>query len=176
MLSLLWPVASSAQLPLQAPQAQQEPPEPTWKPPSLVELPAEWWNEFDTISTDVARQRFDMFLRNIEERIQGLDAENLVAAQNAKRNLENLINLFQVARRAGVDVEFDPVLTQSAYDLDSILVLQSQMREAQNERAQLLLQITQNERQQSLLLQQRQILARQYQEAAEELAIPTGTV
>ncbi|NNL94059.1 MAG: mechanosensitive ion channel [Xanthomonadales bacterium] len=164
-----WSMTALAQLPVQLPQQpQEESAAPKWQPPDLVELPAEWWDEFDTISADVARQRFDMFLTAVEQRIDGLDAESLVAAQNARGNLENLIDLLQVAKQADAEIEFEPVLTQETYDLDALLALQSQLRDAENERAQLSLQIAQTERQQELLIQQRNNLLRQYQSTAKE--------
>jgi len=165
----LWSIMVAAQIPLQLPQQQQEESTaPKWQPPDLVELPSEWWNEFDTISPDIARQRFDMFLKAVDGRISGLDTASLVAAQNAKGNLENLIDLLQVAKQAETDHEFEPVLTQDTYDLDELLSLQAQLREVDNERSQISLQVSQTRRQQELLEQQRTNLLRQYQSSAKE--------
>ena len=163
--------AAQAQIPLQIPgqsETESEREAPMWQPPPVADLPSEWWDEFDTISPDVARQRFDMLLRGLRERVAGLDAGSLVSAESALGNLENLIDLLQVEKQADNAVQFEPLPTRTVYNLDELMELQARLREASREQAQLQLQITQQARQRNLLEQQRQSLLRQYQAAAIE--------
>jgi potassium efflux system protein len=165
-LALLVSATALAQLPIDTPPAGTE--APIWQPPDLVELPQDWWAQFETISPDIARQRFDMFLETVRARMEGLEPESLVAARDALDNLESLIDLLQVAKQSEPDLGFEPVLTQNAYNLDEILVLQSQRRNLDKERARFNLQISQLQRQGNLLEEQRESLLRQYLSSAVE--------
>lgn len=160
--------AAFAQLPLPQAQSSQETDESTWQPPELVDLPLEWWTQFDVVSPVVGQSRFDRLLANISDRIRGLDAENLVAAQTGLSNLENLVRLLYVPDQSGDTSRFEPVLTQQEYTLDDVLAMQAQWRSLNKEFSQVNLQVSQTQRQLELLRQRRDSVLRQYQASARE--------
>ncbi|NND45391.1 MAG: mechanosensitive ion channel [Xanthomonadales bacterium] len=163
LLALVWPLVSWAQLqiPGTAPPEPEQAEQPSWQPPDVTALSPDWWSQFETVSPEIAKTRLDRFVAAIEARIPGLDPDNLVTARNNLENLRTLVELLSVTAPAVAD-EFKPVPTQSSYTLDEILVLQEQLRELERERSQLALQITQTERQVSILRERRENIRQQY--------------
>lgn len=161
------PAPAMAQLSLQTPElAKQQ--EAAWQPPTLAVLPANWWEQLTTDSGELRKDRFQQFFASMKERAGGLDADNLVTAQNSLTNLENLYDLLIVADQFEAAETFEPVPTQDHYVLDDVLALQDQWRGLQKERETLRLQVNQTNRQLDLLKERRDSLLRAYQTAAPE--------
>jgi len=156
-------VPATAQL-LTDPKAV-EPAESTWQAPDLAALPSDWWSQFETVSTEVAKLRVDGFLAALEQRTQGLEGDDLITAQNGIANLKSLFELLALARQGSLDQQFVPPLAKDTYFLDDVLSLRAQWRELAVNTAQLNLQIEQTERQIKLLQERRDKLLRQYDSA-----------
>jgi len=143
-------------------------PEESWQPPSLETLPSNWWDQFVADDGSLLRDRFKQFFEAMQEQASGLDAENLVTAQNSLSNLENLFDLLVVADQTDAGPTFGPVPTQDKYVLDDVLALQSKWRALQKDRETLSLQVNQADRQLELLKEHKDSDVRTYQAAAPE--------
>jgi potassium efflux system protein len=159
------PVAAQLTLP-QTQTAEQSASE--WQPPPLAALPPDWFEQLTDESGALDKDRFERFLATIRERVSGLDADNLVAAQNSLTNLENLYELLVVANQFEAPETFPPVPTQDEYGLADVLALQAQRRDLQREDESLRLQTAQTQRQIDLLRERRDGLLRGYEAVAQE--------
>jgi len=174
-LCLLWLLASlpvAAQLPSPVPsagdQAKEENANGLWQPPNLLQLPTDWWNQFETVSPQIANERLRRFIQNIEDRSKGLGADDLVVAQNDISNLRNLTDLLLVAEQTQSPDKFAPIPSRDSYTLKEILDLRSQWRDMQKIQASINLQIDQSESQVKLIEERRDKLLRQYNAASLE--------
>jgi len=159
------PVAAQLTLP-QTHTAEQ--PEAEWQPPPVAALPPNWFELLSDESGAIDKDRFERFLATIRERVSGLDADNLVTAQNSLTNLENLYELLVVATQFEAPETFPPVPTQDEYGLADVLALQAQLRDLQREDESLRLQTAQTQRQLELLRERRDSLLREYEAAVQE--------
>jgi small-conductance mechanosensitive channel len=166
-MACLMSASTAAQLTLpKTPQA--ETPASEWQPPSLADLPLDWWKGLTSESGNLDDERYKRFLASMKERVNGLDADNLVAAQNGLASVENLHDLLVVQHQAGAPEEFAPVSTQDVYHLDDVLALQAQWRDLQRDAETARLQAGQSQRQLELLQDRRDSLLQDYQTAPVE--------
>ena len=149
----------------------QEPPGPqtqessgvTWQPPDIADLPPDWWSKFDTVSLGISNDRLKIYLSVLEERIQSLDAENLVSARNSLATLRSLVDFLEVPVQGPFSDQFEPISSKEKYTVEEVLTLRRQWRELEKLNAQLSLEDEQFSRQTGLLTERRDSLSRQYQ-------------
>ena len=166
LATCLFAVPVSAQL-LTTPAAVESA-ETNWQPPDLTALPSDWWLQFETASAQVADLRVTRFLAILEQRVNGLDGDELITAQNGISNLKGLFELLAVVRQGPLVRPFDPPLAKESYFLDDVLNLRAQWRELVVNTAQVGLQIEQTQSRITLLEERRGKLNRQYDTAQPE--------
>jgi hypothetical protein len=95
LLILLSPAgASMAEAQLAPAEAGAETPaEEEWTAPDLLNLPSDWLTQLEAIEFDeeTIQLRFDRFAESANQRIQGLDGQNLVEAEAALVGLGNKV-------------------------------------------------------------------------------------
>jgi small-conductance mechanosensitive channel len=136
--------------------------ESSWSAPDLASLPSDWWSQIQTDSVEVAERRVDEFLGSMELRTLGLNATDLITAQNGIANLKSQFELLALAKQGPLEQQFTPPLAKESYFLKDVLGLRAQWRELAVAAAQVNLQIEQTERLISLLQQRRDKLLREY--------------
>ena len=139
-----------------------------WQPPNLAELPVDWWARLDADSPDTAKVRIERFLELVNERISGLDPDNMLVGQSSTENLGSLVELLIVAKQSQGEPEFEPIPTQDRYFLTDMLILQDQARRLETDRLQTTLEIEQTERKVQLLQERRDSLLRRYESSTKE--------
>lgn len=146
---------------LPAPEAQSPP--AAWQPPDVADLPQDWWQAFENVEPEIARERLDRFIEAMRVRSRDLDAADLVSAQKTLNQISGLVDLLLVARRDPAEPGFEPVPTQDGYTLEELLELRARSRALDNELAELAVSGEQSQRQLRLLQDRRDNQARQYQ-------------
>lgn len=150
----------SAQV-LVGPNAEQTT-EDSWQAPDLAALPADWWPKLAADSDEVTDERISKLIEAMEQRVRGLDGEELVAAQNSLVFIRSQLELLALARKGPVDQGYEPPLAKEAYTLDELLDLRSQWRALSSSATQLTLQIEQSDRRARLIQDRRDKALRDY--------------
>ncbi len=134
-----------------------------WEPPSITQLPADWWSQFSVGDSDEQNRRIDAFVSQLNDRIEGLSPEARQRAQASLDNLGSLVQLLKVTAEGAPVSEFPPVPTQDAYTLRDMLAMRGQLRGLEETRASVQVEIEQAERQLGFLQARRDDLLRAYQ-------------
>ncbi|RPH96636.1 MAG: hypothetical protein EHM68_10935, partial [Lysobacterales bacterium] len=103
--------------------------EAPWQAPRLVDLPVDWWEQFDTPSQQALEQRLEAFTTAAAQEVAGLDGADLLAANKQLHNLRGQFDLLTAARRIPEPEAFEPVATRATYTLDELLELRAQWRD-----------------------------------------------
>jgi len=140
----------------------EEKTEVSWKAPDLVDIPSDWWSQFESVKGEEANHRVSQFLQAMEERIKSLGDEDRVTAQNSIVNLKSLFELLAVARQGPQEDQFEPIPARETYTLADFLALRAQERELNKKISQVNLQLEQTQSQFQLLQERRDKLVRQY--------------
>lgn len=151
---------ASAQI-LADPKAK-EATEDTWRAPDLTTLSADWWPKLAADSDELTTKRIAQLLDAMEQRVKGLDGEELVTAQNSLAYINSQFELLGLARQGPVDQGFEPPLAKENYSLDELLDLRSQWRALASSTTQLGLQIEQSDRKAKLIQDRRDKVLREY--------------
>ncbi|MFT5139607.1 MAG: potassium efflux system protein [Rhodothermales bacterium] len=136
--------------------------EAIWQPPDVTALPVDWWVEFEVVLPSIFRERIGRFLASTEEKISGLDADNLVVSSTILANLRAQVDLLQVARNGGDNPEFEPIPTKGVYTLEDLLEVRAMWRNLQTQKLIPAQTAGQLERQIGLLQNRRDNLLRLY--------------
>jgi small-conductance mechanosensitive channel len=142
-------------------------PEIDWQPPTLANLPIDWWDKFDDPSQQVLGQRMGLFTADAQKAVLGLDGADLVAAQNLLQSIGGEFDLLLAARQAPEPEQFQPVATRDAYALEELLELRGQWRDLQKSQKLPRLRLEELESQSALLERRRDALLPQYTAADE---------
>ena len=138
---------------------------PSWVPPDIIELPIDWWPGFITENTEVFRIRADLLSASVNDHINGLDADNLVAAQAGLNTLRTNIDNALTLQATSVILQIDALPTLDSYSMQQLLDLRKQWRDGDSQLKTLQLEQEQFNRQLSLLEQRRDLLLTQYADA-----------
>lgn len=101
---------------------------PAWVPPDIIDLPANWWQNFITENTEVLRIRADLLTASISEYIRSLDADNLVAGQSALNTLSTNLDTAITLQEVAVNSQFEALPTLDSYTLNQFLDLRKLWR------------------------------------------------
>jgi small-conductance mechanosensitive channel len=133
LLILLSPAgASMAEAQLAPAEAGAETPaEEEWTAPDLLNLPSDWLTQLEAIEFDeeTIQLRFDRFAESANQRIQGLDGQNLVEAEAALVGLGNKVTSLLAAIQEAPEAKPQAIPNQDSYTLDQYLSLRALWRE-----------------------------------------------
>lgn len=96
-----------------------------WQPPSLTNLPIDWWEQFDHPSQQVLDQRMQAFMSGAQQAVAGLQGADLDAAQGLIQSVDRQFEVLLVARQTHEPERFEPIVTRDAYSLEELLSLRS---------------------------------------------------
>ena len=133
-----------------------------WQPPDLANMSVDWWPKLVAQSDEVTTKRTSQLIEAIEQRVRGLDGEELVVAQNSLAFIRSQLELLALARKGPVDQDFEPPLAKESYSLDELLDLRAQWRALAVSTTQLTLQIEQSDRKARLIQDRRDKTLREY--------------
>ena len=136
--------------------------EDKWRAPDLAAMSADWWPKLAADSDEVTTKRVTQLLDAMEQRVRGLDGEELVAAQSTLAYIRSQFELLALARQGPVDQNFEPPLAKEGYSLDELLDLRSRWRALASSTTQLGLQIEQSDRKARLIQNRRDKVLRGY--------------
>ena len=136
--------------------------EEAWQPPDPTHLPFDWWQQFDTESPQVLRERVDQFVATNLLTIGGLDGLDLVSGQNLLQNVRGQFNLLLIARQPGEPERFQSIPTRDEYSLDELLALRDQWRKLEKRQKIPQLRLDELNSMSSLLVERRDNLLRDY--------------
>ena len=139
-----------------------------WRPPDIIDLPAEWWSNLNTDSAQISTDRMNQFLQALDARVNALAGEDLLTAQNSLNSVKTQFELLTVARQGPQAEQFEPVPARETYELDDLLELRARWRNLTQTEARIKLQIEQAESQFRRLQERRDNLLRQYNAADPE--------
>lgn len=169
LLLLLWPVVFSS---LQAqttrlPVVSDVPSEDDWNPPDLLNLPPDWLAKLEStdLDADVVQASLDKFIIMANERIQGLDAQNMATAEAALVTLKNNVVSLLAALREKSEIELEPSPSLDFYTLEDLLALRGLWREVNSQVDARQDRLSQSLQQHRLLQQKADTLVRQYNKA-----------
>ena len=136
--------------------------EEAWQPPDPTHLPFDWWQQFDTESPQVLRERVDQFVETNLLTIGGLDGLDLVTGQNLLQNVRGQFDLLLIARQPDEPEHFEPVPTRDGYSLDELLALRDQWRKLEKRQKIPQLRLDELNSMANLLVERRDNLLRDY--------------
>jgi potassium efflux system protein len=169
LLLLLWPVvfssvqAQTTRLPAVSDvQAEDE-----WNPPDLLNLPPDWLATLETadLNADLIRASFGKFTTRANERIQGLDTQNMSKADAALITLNNNVVSLLATIRETPDIELDPIPSLDFYTLEDLLTLRAMWREVDSQVKARQDRLAQSQQQYRVLQQKTDTLVQQYSKA-----------
>lgn len=166
LLLLLWPVVfSSAQAQTtRLPAVSDVQAEDDWIPPDLLNLPPDWLATLETadLSADLIQASFDKFINMANERIRGLDVQNMSTANAALINLKNNVVSLLATIRETPDIELDPIPSLDFYTLEDLLILRALWREVNSQVESGQDRLTQSQQQYRVLQRKTDTLVQQY--------------
>jgi len=169
LLLLLWPVVFSS---VQAqttrlPAVSDVQAEEDWNPPDLLNLPPDWLATLETadLNADLIQTSFDKFIIMANERIQGLDVQNMSKADAALTTLKNNVVSLLAAIRETPDSELDPIPSLDFYTLENLLTLRAMWREVDSQVKARQDRLDQSLQQYRVLQQNTDTLVQQYSKA-----------
>lgn len=133
-----------------------------WQSPDVNDLSLVWWQQFETASPDLFKQRADQFVEETAEKLRGLGAADFAEGQNLLAGLQAQIDLLVLASQEPSIKTAEPISSKDAYTLDELLSLRGQWRKVQGRQRVPQARIDELERQATLLEQRRDNLLRQY--------------
>jgi hypothetical protein len=140
----------------------QESTEQTHPPLDVTNLQLDWWNSIESTTAGGFKQRTAEFEAYLQQEIQGLEGEDLAAAQNLISRLKGQVELLILALQHPEPEPFEPIPTQEVYTLDELLELREQWRDTGNQQKVPELRIDELRSQSSLLERRRDDLLEQY--------------
>lgn len=136
--------------------------EALWQAPRLVDLPVDWWEQFDAPSPQVLEQRLEAFTTAAAQEVAGLDGADLLAANKQLHTLRGQFDLLTAARRIPEPEAFEPVATRATYTLDELLELRAQWRDLKKRQRVPRLRLDELESQAALLQRRQDSLLSKY--------------
>lgn len=133
-----------------------------WQAPDLANMTVDWWPKLAADSDEETAQRTSQLLESMEQRVRGLDGEELLSAQNSLAFIRSQLELLALARKGPVDQDFEPPLAKENYSIDELLDLRSQWRALASSTTQFTLQIEQSDRRARLIQDRRDKVLREY--------------
>jgi len=138
-----------------------------WQPPSLADLPNDWWERIDDPSHQVLERRMNRFVAEAQKAVLGLNGADLVSAQNLLQSIGGQFELLLAARQTAGLEQFQPVPTSDSYTLEELLDLRAQWRDLQKSQKLPRLRLEELESQAALLVRRGDALLPQYAAADE---------
>jgi small-conductance mechanosensitive channel len=136
--------------------------EQLWQPPDIINLPLNWWADFATESPDELQQRMDLFADAVDQKLLGLDGDDLTNAQNLLNGLRQQVHLVVLALE-GIEIgPFEPIQTKDVYSLDELLALRRQWRDVRDQQQIPELRLAELKNRAALLQQSGDALLNQY--------------
>lgn len=160
--------AGSASAQILADPKAKETTEDSWRVPDLTVMSADWWPKLAADSDEVTADRVTQLLDAMEQRVRGLDGEELLTAQSSLAYIHSQFELLALARQGPVDQRFEPPLAKEGYSLDELLDLRARWRALAISATQLSLQVEQSDRKARLIQDRRDKILREYAATSSE--------
>lgn len=154
---LLWLPAALAQTPAGGDQSGE-----AWVPPSILELPQNWWSSMSPDSQDGSLDRVRDYLTAVSAQIEELNPENQAELTIRISSLQNQLALLEATAQLDQQEDLELTVSEEADDLEKLLQLRSHWRSLRKSQSRQSLELEQYERQLDLLDQRRGSLRQQY--------------